>query len=78
MQDKKLSVIAGIYFPPEDLFRRFLQGCLNQTLDGIEFILVFDSDNDFHTHEVLESYSDEIANNGFKMEDTFFLQLWIS
>lgn len=59
----KVSIITGVYFPPEDLFKRFLQGCLNQTLEGVEFILVFDSDNDFHTHEILKSYSNEIANS---------------
>ena len=59
----KVSIITGIYFPPEDLFRRFLRGCLDQTLEGIEFILIFDSPKDIYTREILQSYSKEIANN---------------
>ena len=63
MQDKKLSVIAGIYFPPEDCFRRFLDACLDQTLDGIEFIFLLDSPEDIKSRNILKDYKDRIGIN---------------
>ena len=54
MQDKKLSVIAGIYFPPEDCFRRFLDACLDQTLDDVEFIFLLDSPEDIKSRNILK------------------------
>lgn len=63
MQDKKLSVIAGIYFPPEDCFMRFLDACLDQTLSDIEFILLLDSPEDTKSRSILDEYKDRINTN---------------
>lgn len=63
MQDKKLSVIAGIYFPPEDCFRRFLDACLDQTLDDVEFIFLLDSPEDIKSRNILKDYKDRIGIN---------------
>lgn len=63
MNDVKVSIITGIYHPPADLFKRFIQGCLNQTLEGIEFIYIFDDPNDFETEAILENYKSAIVNN---------------
>ena len=63
MQDKKLSVIAGIYFPPEICFRRFLDACLNQTMEDIEFIFLLDSPEDMKSREVLNKYKPLIDSN---------------
>ena len=63
MQDKKLSVIAGIYFPPIDCFRRFLDACLDQTLNDIEFIFLLDSPEDTKSRSILDEYKDRINTN---------------
>ena len=63
MQDKKLSVVAGIYFPPEDCFRRFLDACLDQTLSDIEFIFLLDSPEDTKSRSILDEYKDRIDTN---------------
>lgn len=59
MQDKpKLSIVAGIYFPLEICFRRFLDACLNQTKKDIEFIFLLDSPEDNQSRNILEEYKD--------------------
>lgn len=59
MQDKpKLSIIAGIYFPPEICFRRFLDACLDQTMKDVEYILLLDSPEDIKSRETLKEYKD--------------------
>lgn len=64
MQNKvKISVITGIYHPQEALFRKFLYSCLNQTLDGVQFIFVFDDPEDIKSRKIVEEYMDEINNN---------------
>lgn len=64
MQNKpKVSVVAGIYYPPEICFRRFLDACLNQTIDNIEFIFLLDSPEDIKSRNILKEYKDLINNN---------------
>ena len=63
MQDKKLSIIAGVYFPPEDCFRRFIDACLDQTLNDIEFIFLLDSPEDIKSRNILKDYKDRINTN---------------
>jgi glycosyltransferase involved in cell wall biosynthesis len=59
MQDKpKLSIVAGIYFPLEICFRRFLDACLNQTKKDVEFIFLLDSPEDNQSRNILEEYKD--------------------
>ena len=59
MQDKpKLSIVAGIYFPLEICFRRFLDACLNQTKKDVEFIFLLDSPEDSQSRNILEEYKD--------------------
>ena len=43
VNNTKISVITGIYHPNEHLFRKFLHSCLNQTLEGIQFVFIYDS-----------------------------------
>ena len=52
----KVSVIAGIYFPPEICFRRFIDACLGQTLEDIEFIFLLDSPDDNQSRSILKEY----------------------
>lgn len=59
----KVSIIAGIYFPPEDCFRRFLDACLNQNLDNIEFVFLLDSSEDVKSREILNEYKLLFDNN---------------
>jgi len=59
----KLSVIAGIYFPLEICFKRFLDACLNQTLDNIEFIFLLDSLEDQVSRQILDEYKLLLNNN---------------
>jgi glycosyltransferase involved in cell wall biosynthesis len=69
MQNKELimhpivSIVAGIYFPPELCFRRFLDACLNQTLTNLEFILILDSPLDKQSREILKEYTDKFEEN---------------
>lgn len=63
MQNKKLSIIAGIYFPPEDCFRRFLDACLDQTINNVEFIFLLDSPEDKKSREILSEYNQLLNNN---------------
>ena len=64
MQDKpKLSIIAGIYFPPEICFRRFLDACLDQDLDNIEFVFLLDSPEDIKSRDILNEYKLLFDNN---------------
>lgn len=65
MQNKKLSVIAGIYFPPEDCFRRFLDACLNQTINNVEYIFLLDSPEDKKSREILSEYKHLFDKNNF-------------
>lgn len=63
MQDKpKLSIVAGIYFPLEICFRRFLDACLNQTKKDVEFIFLLDSPEDNQSRNILEEYKDLLDN----------------
>lgn len=63
MNKVKLSIIAGIYFPPEICFRRFLDACLNQTIDNVEFIFLLDSPEDKKSREILSKYKTLFDNN---------------
>lgn len=63
MQNIKLSVVAGIYFPPEICFRRFLDSCLKQKMDNVEFVFLLDSPEDSKTREILEEYKQQFDNN---------------
>ena len=64
MQDKpKLSVIAGIYFPPDICFRRFLDACLNQTITNVEFIFLLDSPQDIQSRNILKEYEHKFKAN---------------
>ena len=59
----KLSVIAGIYFPPEVCFRKFLDSCLNQDMDDIEFIFILDHPDDILSRQILNEYKLQLDNN---------------
>lgn len=59
----KLSVIAGIYFPPEVCFRSFLDSCLNQDMNNIEFIFILDHPNDVLSRQILNEYKSQLDNN---------------
>ena len=59
----KISVITGIYHPNEHLFRKFLYSCLNQTLDNIQFVMIFDDPEDKESRRILEEYKEVINNN---------------
>lgn len=64
MPDKtKISVITGVYHPNEELFRKFLYSCLNQTLEGIQFILIFDDPEDTKSRQIVDEYREEFAKN---------------
>jgi len=59
----KISVITGVYHPNESLFRKFLYSCLNQTLDGIQFIMVFDDPEDKNSRSIIKEHQEQIDNN---------------
>lgn len=59
----KISVITGIYHPNEHLFRKFLHSCLNQTLEGIQFVMLFDDPEDIESRKIVEEYKEEMNNN---------------
>ena len=59
----KISVITGVYRPNEALFRKFLHSCLNQTLDGIQFILIFDDPDDIQSRKIVAEYQSLIDAN---------------
>lgn len=59
----KISVITGIYHPNEHLFRKFLHSCLNQTLEGIQFVMLFDDPEDIESRKIVEEYKEEMYNN---------------
>ena len=59
----KVSVIAGIYNPPKELFEKFLNSCLNTTLDCCEFILVQDSPDDVISNQTLKEYEERFKQN---------------
>lgn len=59
----KISVITGIYYPNETLFRKFLDSCLNQSLDSVQFVFVFDDPKDKQSRIILEEYKDKIQQN---------------
>lgn len=63
MKNFKLSIISGVYFPIADLFRLFLDSCLNQTLDDLEFIFIIDHPNDIQSESILKEYQDKFKNN---------------
>ena len=60
---KKISVITGIYRPNEALFRKFLHSCLNQTLEGIQFVFIFDDPTDKKSRDIVNEYKSEIESN---------------
>lgn len=59
----KISVITGIYHPNEHLFRKFLHSCLNQTLEGIQFVMLFDDPEDIESRKIVKEYKEEMDNN---------------
>ena len=59
----KISVITGIYHPNEHLFRKFLHSCLNQTLEGIQFIFIYDDPEDIESRKIVEEYKRAIDSN---------------
>lgn len=59
----KVSVVAGIYFPPEINLRRFLDACLAQTLDEVEFILLLDGPNDTRSRQIISEYKEKFDIN---------------
>lgn len=59
----KVSVITGVYFPQDILFRKFLNSCLDTTLDGVEFVIIFDSPEDIASRQILKEYDDKIRQN---------------
>lgn len=71
MKEYKISIISGIYFPPEQFFRKFLDSCLSQTLEGIEFIYILDHPDDKLSRDILEEYKDkfEQSKNDFYIYD---------
>jgi len=70
MQDKpKLSIVAGIYFPLEICFRRFLDACLSQTIKDVEFIFLLDSPEDKQSRNILEEYKDLLDNRFIIVEN---------
>lgn len=63
MQNKKLSIVAGIYFPPEICFRSFLDSCLDQTINDVEFIFLLDSPEDIKSRKILAEYKSLLDGN---------------
>lgn len=61
--NKKMSVICNIYYPNQSCFKRFLDACIAQTLNDVEFILTLDGPNDIESRRTLQEYSDLFANN---------------
>lgn len=59
----KVSVIAGIYNPPEKLFKQYLEACLNSTIVGCEFILVQDNPFDDISNKILADFETKFKNN---------------
>lgn len=59
----KISVITGIYHPNEHLFRKFLYSCLNQTLEGIQFIFIYDDPEDVESRKIVEEHRQAIEDN---------------
>ena len=59
----KISVITGIYHPNEHLFRKFLYSCLNQTLEGIQFIFIYDDPEDVESRKIVEEHRQAIEDS---------------
>lgn len=59
----KISVITGIYHPNEHLFRKFLHSCLNQTLEGIQFVFIYDDPEDIESRKIVEEHKQAIDSN---------------
>ena len=59
----KISVITGIYHPNEHLFRKFLHSCLNQTLEGIQFVMLFDDPKDNESRKIVAEYKEDMDNS---------------
>lgn len=59
----KTSVVAGIYNPPIDLFKKFLDSCINSTLNDCEFILIQDSPDDILSNKLLKEYQNKFNTN---------------
>lgn len=59
----KVSVVTGIYFPPEINLRRFLDACLAQTLNEVEFILLLDGPNDIRSRQIVSEYKERFNTN---------------
>lgn len=51
-----VTVISGVYDPPEALFKKFLDSCLNTTLTPCEFIIISDNPNNKTITNVLQQY----------------------
>lgn len=62
MTNKKVSVISSIYYPDQRCFRRFLDACVNQTLQDIEFIFIFDAPEDVEARNILKEYKNKFEN----------------
>lgn len=67
----KILVICGIYFPHELLFKKFLNSCLNQTLDKVHFVFVLDHPKDINSRNILKEYQYLFNNsiNQFTIEE---------
>ena len=59
----KISVITGIYHPNEHLFRKFLHSCFNQTLEGIQFVMLFDDPKDIESRKIVAEYKEDMDNS---------------
>lgn len=62
MTNKKVSIISSIYYPDERCFKRFLDACIAQTLDDIEFIFIFDGPEDTKSRDLLKQYKNKFSD----------------
>lgn len=63
MKEKKITVVCGIYFPPEALFKKFLDSCVAQTMSDVEFLFFIDHPDDKKSRKILKSYEKKFKNN---------------
>lgn len=71
--DKKLplvSVITGVYNPPPILFKKYIESCINSTLDFCEFIFILDDPTDTISKSILDEYKVNIQQS----KHTFVIQ----
>lgn len=59
----KMSVICNIYYPNQACFRRFLDACIAQTLDSVEFILTLDAPDDIESRFILQQYKKQFDSS---------------